>query len=45
VQVFSILLALPAIGVDFTHELGTKGNKQDDSMLCRLAESFRGQLG
>ena len=36
-QVFSILLALPAIVVDFVHELGTRGDK----MIPRCADLLR----
>jgi len=45
VQVFSILFVLPAIYADFVHELGTTGDLMIDSMLCRLEENYRGQLG
>ena len=36
-QVFSVLLALPAIGIDFAHELGTRGDK----MIPRCADLLR----
>ena len=36
-QVFSILLALPAIGVDFAHEMGTRG----DNIVPRCADLLR----
>ena len=36
-QVFSILLALPAIGADFAHEFGTRGDK----VIPRCADLLR----